>query len=189
MPKIVERSHYNGAEERISRLGLTPVFDELVKILSDFELLISEKRDDNSGGTIREMFDARFDEATGWKKGRSGEIDRLKCLVINGARVCLGVEIQISARGGLLIRDVVHLRNAIVKGEIDLGIIVVPTDATAVFLTDRGPSYSEAVSSVRDARAEEFPLVVLALQHDGAGAPIPKKLTRQGKEKLQKPES
>jgi len=29
MPQIVEEVHYNGAKERIARLGLTPLVDEI----------------------------------------------------------------------------------------------------------------------------------------------------------------
>jgi hypothetical protein len=58
----------------------------------------------------------------------SGAIDWQKCLIINGIRICIGVEIQFSARSDLLGIDIIHLRQAIPAGEIDVGILVVPND-------------------------------------------------------------
>jgi len=37
------------------------------------------------------------------------------------------VEIQVSARSDMLIRDFVRLRNSLQQGEIDVGFIVVPS--------------------------------------------------------------
>jgi hypothetical protein len=61
----------------------------------------------------------------------------------------LEVEIQVSARSDLLIRDVIHLRDSLERGRIDVGTIVV-------------------------ARAENLPLLLIAIEHDGAGPPLPK---------------
>jgi hypothetical protein len=52
----------------------------------------------------------------------------------------MGVEIQMSARSDLIIIDVVHLRDQINAGMIDVGVLVTPFDALSVFLTDRAPA-------------------------------------------------
>ena len=59
--------------------------------------------------------------------------------------VIVGVEVQVSSRSDLLVRDIVHLRNSIRSGEINLGLIVVPSESMQIFLPDRTPSIRDAV--------------------------------------------
>lgn len=73
-----------------------------------------------------------------------------------------------------MIIDVAHLRQGISDGKIDVGVIVVPTNRLALFLTDRGPSISAAKRHVHEARADDLPLVLIALEHDGVGPPLAK---------------
>ncbi|MBI4306599.1 MAG: hypothetical protein HY678_09815, partial [Chloroflexi bacterium] len=117
----------------------------------------------------------------GWAKKTSGGIDWIKCRAVNGGRICLGVEIQVSGRSDLLIVDVTHLREGIQRGDIDVGIVVVPSDSLRPFLTDRAPGFKDGVRAVVRARAEEFPLIVLGIEHDGTGPALVKERTRQGR--------
>jgi hypothetical protein len=181
MPSIAERKSYNGAEQRIERLGLGPLWDELTVILTGFQLLVAEARDANGGAAVREFIDVRFDKSAGWNKSQTGDVDWVKCRTVNGTRVCLGVEIQMSARSDLVIIDVVHLRDRINAGLIDVGVLVTPSDALSIFLTDRAPGFSDAVVAVERARAQDLPLIILGLSHDGPGEPLAKKKTRQGR--------
>ena len=181
MPRIAERRVYNGATERIARLALQPLWGELETILTGFQLLVKEKRDANGGAAVRAMIDAQFEKAGGWLKKQTGDVDWTKCVQIDGARVCLGVEIQFSARSDLLIVDVDHLREQITAGNVDVGVLVVPTDALGVFLTDRVAKFSDAARAIERAQASSLPLVILGLEHDGSGAALEKRRTRQGR--------
>jgi hypothetical protein len=134
LPRIREEQPYNGALERIHRLGISPLLDELRHILTGFTLRVREEKDANGGAAVRRMIDARFREVEGWRGKTSGGIDWRKCFVINGASVCVGVEIQFSARSDLVVIDIIHLRQALTAGEIDVGILVLPTDRLSVFL-------------------------------------------------------
>lgn len=181
MPKIADRRAYNGAEERIERLGLRSLWNELERILTGFQLLVEERRDANGGAVVREMLDQQFQNATGWTKQQTGDVDWSKCLIINGTRVCIGVEVQFSGRSDLMVVDVAHLRDQIIAGAVDVGVLVVPTDQLGVYLTDRGPKFADAVRAVERSRATDLPLIILALEHDGPGPALPKRRTRQGK--------
>lgn len=181
MPTIVDRTFFNGTNEKLDRLGLRGLWDELESLLIGFELCVAEKKDSNGGAAVREIIDTRFRAAGGWKNRATGGVDWTKCHTINGTRVCLGVEIQFSARSDLLIVDVQHLRDEIIEGRIDIGAIVVPSNKLAYFLTDRVARYSDAVKAIERARASDLPLVVLALEHDGPGPSLIKRRTRQGK--------
>jgi hypothetical protein len=182
VPTISQRRAFDGADERVKRLGLGPLFDQLVAVLTGFRLHVAETRDANSAAAVRSMLDERFEEVGGWTKSQAGDVDWVKCHTVNGVRVCLGVEIQMSARSDLLIVDVVHLRDQINAGKIDVGILVTPSDALSVFLTDRVASFSAALTAVERARAQDdTPLVILGLSHDGAGVPLAKRRTRQGR--------
>jgi hypothetical protein len=181
MPKIADRKFFNGTNEKLDRLGLKGLWQELETLLTRFELLVVEARDSNGGAAVRVLIDDRFRTAGGWENKATGGVDWTKCRTVNGTRVCLGVEIQFSARSDLLIVDVQHLRDEITEGQIDVGVIVVPSNKLAYFLTDRVARYTDAVKAVERARASDLPLVVLALEHDGPGPALMKRQTRQGK--------
>jgi hypothetical protein len=178
LPRIHEEHPYNGALERIERLGLRSLLNELRQMLTGFVLLVREEVDANGGAAVRRLIDEEFRWVGGWRGTRSGGIDWRKCLVINGVRVCICVEIQFSARSDLLVIDIIHLRQAITAGEIDVGILVVPNDRLSRFLTDRGPSISDAKRHILAARAEDLPLLLIALEHDGPGEALAKQRKR-----------
>ncbi len=178
MPRITEEQPYNGVLERIGRLGIAPLVDELREILKGFPLLVEERRDANGGAAVRKLIDAGFERAKGWTKRQVGDVDWTKCRTVNGTRVCLGVEIQFSARSDLIVVDVIHLRKAITDGMIDVAVLVVPSDRLGVFLTDRGPKIADAKRHVREARADDLPLLLIALEHDGRGPALPKQAKR-----------
>ncbi|HET6383638.1 MAG TPA: hypothetical protein VFJ58_09625 [Armatimonadota bacterium] len=176
MPRIVEEHAYNGVIAKISRLGAGGLLVELREILTGWDLRLFEVKNANGGAVVREKIDQRFAQAGGWTKATSGDIDWQKCKIVNGTRICVGVEIQVSARSDLIVMDVIHLRKAIVDGMIDFGVMVVPSAAMSVFLIDRAPSISDAKRHVLAARADDLPLLVLALEHDG---PAPEALPKR----------
>lgn len=178
VPRIVDKHSYGGAEARIQRLGLTPLWTELEAILTGFRLVVLEEKDSNGGAAVRKLIDEEFSKAGGWQKKQTGDVDWTKCLTVNGAHICMGVEIQVSARSDLLIVDVDHLRQQIIDGSIDVGVLVTPSDRLAVFLTDRAAYYSAATQAVERARAQDLPILVIGLEHDGAGAALAKQPKR-----------
>jgi hypothetical protein len=91
------------------------------------------------------------------------------------------VEIQFSARSDLVVVDLIHLRKSIVEGMIDVGILVVPDDQLAVFLTDRGPNLAAALRHVVEAKVDDLPLIVIALRHDGPGPALAKQAKKRMK--------
>jgi hypothetical protein len=174
MPQIVEEVYYDGAKERIGRLGLTPLVDEVKSALTGFQLLITEQVDANGGAAVRKLIDMQFDRLGGWTKKVSGGIDWTKCKIVNGTRVCIGVEVQVSARSDLLVMDMIHLHSAFRDGRIDVGIVIVPSDKLSRFLTDRAPCMSDAKKHANAARLEDSSLVLFGIEHDGAGPPLAK---------------
>jgi hypothetical protein len=171
VPQITDEVSFGGAVEKIARLGLTPLHDELRQILTGFQLLVLEQKDANGGAAVRKMIDAEFEAraATGWRKAQTGAVDWTKCRVINGTSLCIGVEVQVSARSDLLIIDLVHLRRDLTGGLIDVGFLVVPNDRLGPFLTDRGPRLADARRMVREARVEDLPIILVGIEHDGPG--------------------
>lgn len=180
MPKIAEEDilKYDSVIQKMERLGLISLFEEIQKILTGFELRLEEKKDANGGAELRKIMDKRFEKQRGWTKKVSGGIDWTKCLIVNGTRVCIGVELQFSARSDLVIVDIIHLRKGLTDGAIDVGVLVVPNNTLGPFLTDRGPRLADAKRHVREARVDDLPLVVIGIQHDGPGPPLPKQYKR-----------
>lgn len=177
MPSL-EEERFGGVERKIERLGLGPLVDEVRSIARDFDLRVLETRDSNGGAFLRRILDERFEQAGGWTKKQTGDVDWTKCHRLNGTRVCVGVEVQVSARSDMLVMDIHHLRTAMSSGTIDIAILIVPSDALGVFLTDRGPCLSDARRHVHVARADDLPFLLIGLQHDGAGQALPKQTKR-----------
>lgn len=156
---------------------------ELQEIILRTPIVLEESSEANGAAGIRQALDSSFAAATDWVGIKSGGIDWVKRVRYNQTFLArLGVEIQVSARSDLLIRDVVHLRNSLQKAEIDVGVIVVPDDRMQRFLTDRTPSYSDAIRyiEVEFKEATTFPIVVLGVEHDSPGKAMPKKKTNLG---------
>jgi len=177
MAKINLVQAYNGAEKKIERLGLQLLVDELRSVISEIQIRVAEEAQANGAAVIRELLDAGFAESGTWQPKKSGDVDWSKCKVVNGTRVCVGVEIQVSARSELLYKDILHLKNRIANGDIDLGIIVVPSDRLHSFLPDRTPSRSYAEKVIHEQDADRLPILLFEVEHDGPGPALGKKRT------------
>jgi hypothetical protein len=66
------------------------------------------------------------------------------------------------------------LNAAFRDGRIDVGFVIVPSDRLSKFLTDRAPCMSDAKKHANAARLEDSSLVLLAIEHDGAGPSLAK---------------
>ncbi len=184
MPKIIDTMSFDGFDRRVERLGISTILTEVKELITGFRLLLAESQQANGAAAVREMLDARFKSIfPGWRQIKSGGIDWTKCIIHNGAQVCMGVELQISARSDLLTNDLTHLMRAIELGNIDVGVIVVPADRTAYFLTDRCPRYSYAIDHIERAKAQFSPLLLLSIGHDGVGPALAKKGHKPGDRK------
>jgi hypothetical protein len=177
MPRL-EEVPYDGFYEKTKRLGLDGLLEEAREVLKGFDLRVLEKKDANGGAALREKIDARFQQASGWIKIQSGGIDWTKCHRANGIEVCLGIEIQVSARSDMLVIDIQHLREAMINGKIDVGILVVPSDLLGGFLTDRAPCLRDAKRHMDVARATDLPLLLIGITHDGPGEALAKRYKR-----------
>lgn len=95
------------------RLGLSHLFLELQQIIFETDIRLLPKKDANGAAFIRQCLDERFAQTGEWEKTVSGGVAWIKRIRYNTAVVArLGVEIQVSSRSDLLIRDIVHLRNS-----------------------------------------------------------------------------
>ena len=183
--KISKMKFYGGSREKVCRLGLAHVFLELQEILISTEVRVLNVKQANGAGRVRELIDGGFAIYPDWIQSKSGDIDWVKKLRYNDTILSrIGVEIQVSGRSDLLARDIVHIRNNLQDSIIDVGVIVVPSDELALFLTDRVADFSYAVRYVEHElrEAQTYPIILLAIEHDGfADKAIPKKTTNKGK--------
>ena len=183
--KISKIRYYGGSREKICRLGLAHLFLELLEILVSTEIRVLKAKQANGAGRVRELIDERFRNYQDWVQSKSGDVDWVKRLRYNQTIVSrLGVEIQVSGRSDLLARDIVHIRNNLQDSHIDAGVIVVPSDDFEFFLTDRVANFSYAVRYVEEElrEAKNYPIVLLAVEHDGfSEEALPKKKTNKGK--------
>jgi hypothetical protein len=175
--KITKAKHYDGAREKICRLGLADLYLEVQDIILSTDVRLKEEKDANGGAELRKMIESGFEQRKDWEKISTGGIDWIKRLRYNQTvLVRIGVELQVSARSDLLVRDIIHLRNSIDAGEIDVGVIIVPDDRLQYFLPDRSPAYRDAIRYIEKEfkEAMNYPLVVIAIEHDGPGDALKK---------------
>ena len=176
--KISNIKYYGWARDKVCRLGLADLFLEVQQILLDTKITLEEKAKANGAAVLRESLDAALGKNAGWTQIKAGGIDWCKQRRYNVNFISkIGVEIQVSARSDLLIRDVVHLRNSLQNAEIDVGVIVVPSNRMQKFLPDRTPSFRDAVRYIEHEfkEATTFPIVVIAVEHDAAGVALLKR--------------
>jgi hypothetical protein len=181
MAKINSVKNFDGAQNKVSRLGLQLLLDEVKSLMESTCILLLEEKKKNGAAVIREMIDASFAQSKTWELKKSGDVDWTKCKVVNGTRVCVGVEVQVSARSEMLYKDILHLKTRIMTGDIDIGIIIVPSDRLQSFLPDRTPSFSYAKKVIAEQDADRLPIIVIEIEHDGPGPPLPKKLTNESR--------
>jgi hypothetical protein len=160
---------------------LADLFIELQQIIFETQIFVLEEKQANGAAVIREAIDHQFKEHQDWENQATGGIDWIKRIRYNKTILSrLGVEVQVSARSDLLIRDIVHLRNSLQAGKIDVGVIVVPNEHLQFFLPDRTPSDRDAIRYIEEEfkEAMTFPIVLIAIEHDGPGEALNKKKRR-----------
>lgn len=177
MPIIPSTHNYNGFVAKVERLGLTGLVDEAEGTLKGWPLLIEERKHANGTRGLRRIIDERFEAVGGWTKTTVGGIDWQKSGTMGPK---LGVEVQVSGRSDMLAVDIMHLKDAINRGLIDAGLIIVPDDKISRFLTDRTPNLATALKHVVD-KASDMPIRVVSFAHDGIGPPLDKMRTNLGR--------
>ena len=163
---------------------MAQLFLELQQVLLNASIEIDPVKFGNGAAEVRAAIDAQFKLGTDWVNTASGGVDWVKRARYNQTiLVRLGVEIQVSSRSDLLIRDVVHLRNSLQKSVIDVGIIVVPSDHFQQFLPDRTPCLRDAIRYIEEEfkEAMTYPIAVIAIEYDRVGAALPKRRTNVGR--------
>jgi hypothetical protein len=181
--KITAMRFYGGAREKLCRLGLANLFFELQQIIFDTSITVEETAQANGAAEVRAALDATFKSGIDWQHTASGGVDWIKRLRYNATiLVRLGVEVQVSARSDLLIRDVVHLRKSLQEGIIDVGVIIVPSDRFSRLLVDRTPSLADAIRYIEHEFPEAtlIPVVLIAVEYDSVGPALPKRTTNMG---------
>jgi len=176
--KIVFRQEYDGAMERLDRLALRPLLAEVEQIITTPQVYLLESRNANSAKVVRQKLDEEFSKKEGWVQRRVGGIDWKKTSQQGEAELSIGVEIQVSARSDLVIRDLVHIGKSLRAGVVDVCIIVVPSDRMQTFLTDRTPNVSTTKNYIEDdyKDAQDFPLLLWGIEHDGkSSTSLPKR--------------
>lgn len=102
MTRIVKEEYFDGAREKIERLGLWPLIEEIKSAVTSFKLEIKKEVHANGSATLREFIDNALRDVGDWTNTASGDVDWIKCRVIDGVRICVGVEVQMSARSDLI---------------------------------------------------------------------------------------
>ncbi len=101
--KITKVRYYDGAKDKICRLGLADLFLELQQIIFDTTILLLENKQANGAAVIREALDKSFENVGEWQKQTTGGVDWIKRIHYNYSVLArLGVEVQVSARSDFL---------------------------------------------------------------------------------------
>ena len=184
MTRIVKEEYFDGASAKIERLGLSPLIVEIKSAITSFKLEIKKEIHANGSATLREFIDTALRDVGDWSNSASGDVDWIKCRSVDGIRACVGVEVQTSARSDLIFRDIVHFQKQMREGQIDVCVEILPSDDLSPYMTDRTPRYSDGVRVIREMRADDLPVVLVAIEHDGfTNLPLGKKTTNKGRQR------
>ena len=91
---------------KITKLGLSNL--EIQDIIFNTKVFLEEATDANGGAEVRKMLDDGFHNKKEWEKKVTGGIDWVKSVKYKEHSGKIGVEIQVSARSDLLIRDLTY---------------------------------------------------------------------------------
>jgi hypothetical protein len=177
VPSISKIRDFNGGAAKIDRLALEGVVGEAMSALRSFKLIIEERTHANGTKGLRKSIDDGFAAIGGWAKLASGGTDWRKS---NDRGAWVGVEVQVSGRSDMLAVDIMHLKEDLTEGKIDVGLIIVPDDVLSRFLTDRTPNFATAIRHAEH-RARDLPIRVLGFRHDGVGDALSKMRTNLGR--------
>jgi hypothetical protein len=81
--KLVHMKFYDGAKEKIGRLGLSHLFLELLSLLLTTRVDLLEEKDANGAAEIRKRIDDGFVASGGWEQLKTGGIDWQKRFKFN----------------------------------------------------------------------------------------------------------
>jgi len=88
---------------------------------------------------------------------------------------------QVSGRSDMVALDIMHLKEKLFEGFLDVGLIIVPDNDLSKFLTDRTPNLATAIKHIED-RARDLPIRVIAFRHNGPGSALDKMRTNLGRQ-------
>lgn len=74
---------YDGARERVCRLGLADLLFELLDVLLSVNVRLKEEREANGAAVLRKLIDTEFETRGGWERTGAGGIDWIKKLRYN----------------------------------------------------------------------------------------------------------
>ena len=176
--RITQMRFYDGARERICRLGLAGAMIELEEALLRTEIRLDEPV---RIGSLYSLIDGALARCDGWEKSMAHGVDRIKMFQYGNVSLArLGVQLKMPSFSNMSMADIIHLRRGIIEGLIDVGVVVVPDDRLQIFLPDRTPAFKDAVRYIEDEfkEAMNYPFIVMALEHDGPGEALPKQARR-----------
>ena len=90
------------------------------------------------------------------------------------------VRVQLSIRSDRITRDIVHFQKQLRQGSVDLYVLILPSDALAKYLPDRAPHFNAGLRIVDEMRADDLPMLFIAIEHDGSGPALTKAITNRG---------
>lgn len=182
--KITKLAFYGGAREKVCRLGLFGSYLELQDILLTSQVTIIDRKRENGIEAVSESINASFEICGDWRISDAGGIDRRRSVRYGDCMESrMGVSIPFSGRNAQTCRDIVHIRNSLQDSEIDVGVIVVPSDEFEYRLTDRVANLTYAKRYIEEElrEAQTYPIVLVAIEHDGfTDKALPKMRTNLG---------
>lgn len=171
MPRLKDVRAFDGAENKIKRLGLGHVWNEVRAVLTGFHLEVEARFPANDAAVLVEVLNRRFAMTEGWARRKVGGRLWVKALVVDGAQICVGVRLQVSGRRDvsgpdLMIVEVTTLAQVMISGSVDVAILVVPSDELSAYLGRRSPKFSDAMRAAERSSFTDLPFMVVGLQPD-----------------------
>jgi hypothetical protein len=81
MTKIVKEEYFDGSKEKIERLGLWPLINEIKSAISSFRLEIRKEIHANGSASLRELLDKALRDVGDWTNTASASSRRCGLMI------------------------------------------------------------------------------------------------------------
>ena len=159
---------FGGAKAKLNRLELGPTLAEVEQRLQKCVVLLTER--DRKSNLVE--FKRKLDDVIVIEEAKGGKW--IKTRAVSNVELRVEFRIRISSRREILYKDALHLRRRTESGDIDLGVIIVPSDNLRRCLPDRTPSSNYAARAISEMGADCSPIILIEIEHHGPG-PAPTK--------------
>lgn len=148
----VRKRFFDGADAKMDRLGLAPVLAAVEREIQWRAALLTGS--DRPTDII--VLKTRRVKGGIWTESRR----------IDGILLRIDVRMRVTSRREIFYKDALQLRHRLENGDVDLGVMVVPSMGLQRLFSRRISSACDAIEAIRAMDADRFPLILVEIEDE-----------------------